>query len=593
MKVMKHIENERGIALVIAMVMLLTLTILGITALTTSRMGVLISGNEKFQTEALQAADAGIERGFLDLTRDYRADTNWGNNTLNTISSGASGTITNAASYTFDDAFRADMTAGLLREDVWGNPFAASPTFGSAWDLYGSQALGGATYRSVLLKSSTQPDEVYLRSYAQLSSGAKKIIQLHLRVDAIDAWKNAIFAGGSGTQIITGNYRVGGPVHILGTGISPGEEVWAMSGAAELINGYNFNGMTQAYAQSIKAKLPSIEHVTVGGESVETLETILRVKRGVVDLSGSANIGADGTDHKLTDIAGDEYKSYIDAIRTNEALTGYEGKTFSDEINMDKGYDLGDKIQMPNFTGDQYTDPNGAVWDDYETYLNANSFTVPKGVAPDAQSTDQCNLVPYKNATDKGTPAFCLMDGGACPGGACPENPAKGCIKWNPGAGAGGTLVTTGRVKFDATCPAVTIGRSGSYDVTYQGKGVLHSDASITVAGNLISSGIKLNGDAGAIFTTDHLLGIMTKANLLIGASATVMGAFFSSSTMSAENNSNIIGTMASNQFGLGSGMGAASIFYVKQLSPNVKGMGMITSRTVYTFKNYEWTQVY
>lgn len=55
------LDNERGMALVIAMVILCILTIIGVAAINTSTIETLISGAEKERQEAFYAADGGIE----------------------------------------------------------------------------------------------------------------------------------------------------------------------------------------------------------------------------------------------------------------------------------------------------------------------------------------------------------------------------------------------------------------------------------------------------------------------------------------------------------------------------------------------------
>ena len=53
-------RNEKGSIIVLAMVMLVILTLMGIWATNTSRLDVEIAANEKFYNEAFHDADAGI-----------------------------------------------------------------------------------------------------------------------------------------------------------------------------------------------------------------------------------------------------------------------------------------------------------------------------------------------------------------------------------------------------------------------------------------------------------------------------------------------------------------------------------------------------
>lgn len=57
------LQSERGAALVIAIMILLILTVLGIYAVTTSTLETKIAGSERVLQEAFQAADGGVDYG--------------------------------------------------------------------------------------------------------------------------------------------------------------------------------------------------------------------------------------------------------------------------------------------------------------------------------------------------------------------------------------------------------------------------------------------------------------------------------------------------------------------------------------------------
>jgi len=59
--------DQRGMALVFALVVLLILTILGVSALRTSSLEQLMSGNTQEQTRAFEAADSGLSRSLNDM----------------------------------------------------------------------------------------------------------------------------------------------------------------------------------------------------------------------------------------------------------------------------------------------------------------------------------------------------------------------------------------------------------------------------------------------------------------------------------------------------------------------------------------------
>ena len=58
---------QRGMALVFALVVLLILTILGVSSLRTSSLQQLMAGNTQEQTRAFEAADSGLSRALNDI----------------------------------------------------------------------------------------------------------------------------------------------------------------------------------------------------------------------------------------------------------------------------------------------------------------------------------------------------------------------------------------------------------------------------------------------------------------------------------------------------------------------------------------------
>ena len=59
--------NERGVALVVAVLVMVTATFLGIAAVMTSDIEVRISGNQRVSEGAFYAADGGIDNGLAWL----------------------------------------------------------------------------------------------------------------------------------------------------------------------------------------------------------------------------------------------------------------------------------------------------------------------------------------------------------------------------------------------------------------------------------------------------------------------------------------------------------------------------------------------
>ena len=61
------LRDERGFALIIALLVLLVLTLIGISAINTTTFETSISGNERVGTDAFYAAEAGIQIGLNQI----------------------------------------------------------------------------------------------------------------------------------------------------------------------------------------------------------------------------------------------------------------------------------------------------------------------------------------------------------------------------------------------------------------------------------------------------------------------------------------------------------------------------------------------
>ncbi len=61
------LKNGQGLALIIALLILLVLTIIGISAINTATFETSISGNERVGTDAFYASEAGIQIGLNQL----------------------------------------------------------------------------------------------------------------------------------------------------------------------------------------------------------------------------------------------------------------------------------------------------------------------------------------------------------------------------------------------------------------------------------------------------------------------------------------------------------------------------------------------
>jgi Tfp pilus assembly protein PilX len=60
-------KNQRGVALILALIMLIVLTLIGLSSIGTSIFETKISGNERFSSSAFYAAEGGLEVGINQI----------------------------------------------------------------------------------------------------------------------------------------------------------------------------------------------------------------------------------------------------------------------------------------------------------------------------------------------------------------------------------------------------------------------------------------------------------------------------------------------------------------------------------------------
>lgn len=80
---MRRMNRERGMALIMSLVILMILTVLGVTAMSTSSMQQRMSGNTQEINRAFQAAESGLNQalntaGSLDLNNAQTNDFTYG-----------------------------------------------------------------------------------------------------------------------------------------------------------------------------------------------------------------------------------------------------------------------------------------------------------------------------------------------------------------------------------------------------------------------------------------------------------------------------------------------------------------------------------
>jgi hypothetical protein len=423
------------------------------------------------------------------------------------------------------------------------NGFTIGPDTVNFYSIgYGATSLNGGSYAVQLKNISGAGDAIWIKSTGTLGD-VQQIIQVYAKIINVSPWNNAIFAGaGASGAMVNGNVNIRGSVHILSTGLQSSDLAVDLGGTAELI-GNNYRDL----AASLMAKVPALPTTVVGAETVETLNAELRVKRGIVGLNGSSSVGEANN-------PGDAYKETIDAAYVTD---GYGGSQGASSVYSDNGassaYDLGDTVSFPRLSDVDDYDGDG---DDetYQGYLEANALVI----------SDAADLAKLANITPASSTDFAFSS-------------VKGSI-----AKTGGALTISGIVYID-NGGSLNMNTAGSdKTITYTGSGSILAEGSVQINVNLVTNG---NNSFPV-----NILGIMTPN--IIGfneANIDVMGLFYAENQVVAEKQTDIVGTIVSNYFDMGTNV--PSIYQVPD-TMNYLPAGMIGQGTNWTMKTVSWQKL-
>jgi len=462
------LKNEDGMSVVIVFGIMILLGLLAF-ALVNRTVGERQITTYLVRYEiAFSAAEGGLEKALLELKRDFEDNT----------------------TPSWADSFINDIRVGP----------------GSIYDtLYNTTSLGDGGY-FVELKNVPNglggflADEIWVKSTGIADGGVKRVIEAYVELENLSPWDNVISAGkGSPEAVISGNALICGSVHILGEGLSPSDVAIEMSGTAGIRN--NYDGMPE----ELLSRVPAPPTTMLDGEEVQTLEATLRVKHGIVNLSGTGTVGED--------ILLNGYKRTVDGVYVTD---GYGGGAGVGNIYSDNGtesaYDLEDIVQFPRLD-DPYTDPKtDTYYPTYQKYL----WSIAYVVKDTAGLTVLSNITPNSTFTIGDTTNYISMDGA-------------------------GNLTINGVIYIDS-CGDLNMNiAQANKTITYTGKG------DILVTGNVNINVNLLTPDSPNSFPT-NILGVMTPNNITFSAAdINVMGVFLGEDTLTVEKQTNFVGSIMSN----------------------------------------------
>jgi hypothetical protein len=324
-----------------------------------------------------------------------------------------------------------------------------------------------------------------------------------------------------------------GSVHILGNGLLSTDMAMDMSGSGKISN--NYSGLSSTLAN----KIPAIPTTTFGGETVGSLSAVLRVKKGVVGLSGTAKVGE-------TNVTGNTAKETVDAVY---ASNGFGGNAGTSNVKSDNGYstgyDMGDTVSFPSLSAPY------AGYATYKDYLKANALVLDTS----AQLTDLANITPNSSFTYSNANGSITMDGN-------------------------GNMTISGIVYVDGG--DFNMNEAGANKIiNYTGKGSIYVSGNVSIDANLYT--------AGNASYPSNVMAVMTPNDITFNAaSIDVMGLFYGENKITVQKQTVIVGALVTNYFDLGTNV--PSIFYVPSVLNNLPN-GLIGSSSSWQLQPVIWQE--
>ncbi|MCA9403276.1 MAG: hypothetical protein KC897_05795 [Candidatus Omnitrophica bacterium] len=491
------IHNERGSMILVVYFVIFLLLGVGSAFVLFSTYEGRISQRQRQETVAFHIAEAGIERALYDLRQDFV---------------GAS-------------------TPSWADGDI--NGYAIGPSTSYYSIPYTGTTVNGGSY-AVQIKNVASNEHVWIKSVGTINDSSHTI-EVYVKMINLSPWDNAIFAGaGASGTMVNGNVDIRGSVHILGTGLAPGDFAVDLGGTAELV-GNNYATVDPA----LVARVPALPTTNVNGIAVETLGAELRVKNGLVGLSGSSTVGEANND-------GNTVKETVDGVYVSDGWGGNQGAA---SVNSDNGttnaYDLGDSIAFPSLSDPSASNP--AI--SHQQYLQSIGYTPTA-----AEEAVLANIQPTDTFTIGNASGSISMDGS-------------------------GNMTVNGVVYIDNGANLGFYKDGSNKTITYTGNGSILVTGNVQLNVNLVTN--------GANSFPNNIVGIMTPNSIDMNeAGIDVMGLFYAETEVSVQKQTDIMGTIVSNYFDMGTNVPA--IFQVPDTANNLPP-GMIGGDNVYWYLLVAW----
>lgn len=436
-------------------------------------------------------------------------------------------------------------------------------------------------------------DENWMYTIHGWARAGDKVRQIEAVVAGADVnvWRNAIFGGtGMAGGTINGNVSIHGSVHILGDAVLEGGTSIAaidLSGTSLIHN--NYDGVPA----DLIARVPPLNKREWNGESnVETLDAVLRVKHGLVGMSGNSEVGS-------VDVFGNGFKETMDGTYVNDGWTGTavvpdgdrgDPKSVWSDNGWDEPYDCGDRVPFPILTDDWRAPVTGArEWNDatddwyshqdyFDQVLVASADNPTDGVYVGNIDLYTMGDHFYWNATT-GTKLV-----GALPG--TPPGPNDDYVLFNKDTDV---LQINGQITIQGNL--IMRGKGNQTTIHYSGRGafLVHGDVSLDTS--LLTCNNGNPASTANSFPVANIIGIMAEDDMVVGSVAQVslMGAFYAQDQISTSKQTHVVGTFVSNYFNMGTNV--PNIYQVPSLADNLP-LGMIGNFPILAFQQVSWREI-
>lgn len=423
------------------------------------------------------------------------------------------------------------------------------------------------------------PEEAFFSTvYALAQAGSTtRRAEIVMAGGDVNVWRNAIFAGtGQAGGLINGNVSIHGSVHLLGTGLLTGDMAIAaidLSGTSMIHNNY------ASCPADLLNRVPTPPLTMLNGEEVQTLNAKLRVKNGLVSMSGNSEVGE-------PNLAGNVHKETVDGTYVNDGWTGNSvtndgGRGDPKNVYSDNGwdvtYDLGDRVPFPMLADDWRDMSTGETvhWDAMgRNYTHEEYFSeVLSGTPYPGDMLIKANQDFYYNATRPADPD------------PLHRLPTDDYILFNATTNrmeVNGQIEVNGNLTF-------TRGSGNDKTIHYTGRAAMLVRGNVTLDTDLLT--VNANGTTANSFPQNNVLGIMATQNMTVGSLSqlSLMGAFYAQGQINCSKQTTVMGTFVSNYFNMGTNV--PSIFQVPDLADNLP-MGMIGAYPILVFSQVSWREL-